>query len=75
MMAPDPMAEMEIDPLEAFKVLVHSTGPKAKPSFSSKFVKKMEEIPSLELSPEEPCTLALLLAEKGPHRKVYGVMA
>jgi hypothetical protein len=58
-MAPDPIAEMEKDPLEAFKALVRSAGPKSKPSLSSKFVKKMEEIPSLELSPEEPCNLAL----------------
>jgi hypothetical protein len=63
-MAPNPIAEMEEDPLEAFKALVRSAGPKSKPSLSSKFVKKMEEIPSLELSPEEPCNLALFLAEK-----------
>ena len=62
-MAPDPINEMGEDLLEAFKALVRSTRPKAKPSLSSKFVKKMEEIPSLELSPEEPCDLALLLAE------------
>ena len=72
-MAPDPMAEMEIDPLEAFKALVCSAGPKAKPSFSSKFVKKMEEIPSLELSPEEPCTLALLLVDKALIEKFTGL--
>ena len=71
-MAPDPIIEMGEDPLEAFKALVRS-GPKAKPSLSSKFVKKMEEIPSLELSPEEPCDLALLLAEKGLIGKFTGL--
>jgi hypothetical protein len=73
MMAPDPFVEMEKDPLEAFKVLVHSAGPKSKPSLLSKFVKKMEEIPSLELSPEGPCNLALLLAEKALIKKFTGL--
>jgi hypothetical protein len=72
-MAPDPTADMEEDPLEAFKVLVHSTGPKSKPSLSSKFVKNMEEIPSLELSPEEPCNISLLLAEKALIGKFTGL--
>jgi hypothetical protein len=62
-MDPDPIGKRGKDRLEAFKALVRSAGPKSKPSPSSKFVKKMEEIPSLELSPEEPCKLALLLAE------------
>jgi hypothetical protein len=73
MMAPDPIAELEEDPLEAFKMLVHSAGPKSKPSLSSKFVNKMEEIPSLELSPEDPCNLSLLLAEKALIRKFKGL--
>jgi hypothetical protein len=51
-MAPDQNAEKGKDPLEEFKALVRSAGPKSNPSLSSKFVKKMEEIPSLELSPE-----------------------
>jgi hypothetical protein len=72
-MAPDPISEREKDPLEAFKVLVRAAGPKSKPSLSSKFVKKMEEIPSLELSPEEPCNLALLLAEKALIGKFTGL--
>ena len=65
--------EMGEDLLEAFKALVRSAGPKAKPSLSSKFVKKMEEIPSLELSPEEPCDLALLLAENALIGKFTGL--
>jgi hypothetical protein len=73
MMAPDPIAERGNDRLEAFKALVRSAGPKSKPSLSSKFVKKMEEIPSLELSPEEPCNLALLLAEKALIGKFTGL--
>jgi hypothetical protein len=73
MMAPDPIAERGKDPLEAFKALVRSAGPKSKPSLSSKFVKKMEEIPSLELSPEQPCTLALHLAEKALIGKFTGL--
>jgi hypothetical protein len=62
-MAPVPIAEMEKDPLEDFKTLVCSAGPKPKPSLKSNFVKNMEEIPSLELDPKDPCKLALLLAE------------
>jgi hypothetical protein len=62
-MAPDPVGKRGKDCLEAFKMLVCLAGPKSKPSPSSKFIKKIEEIPSLELSPEEPCKLALLLAE------------
>jgi hypothetical protein len=72
-MAPKPTAEMEEDLLEAFKALVRSAGPKSKPPISSKFVKKMEEIPSLELSPEEPCNLALLLAENALIGKFTGL--
>jgi hypothetical protein len=51
-MAPNLTVENEEDPLEAFKALVRSAGPKSKPTLPSKFVKKMEEIPTLELSPE-----------------------
>jgi hypothetical protein len=61
-MASNPISETEEDLLEAFKALVRSAGP-SKPALSTKFVKKMEEIPSLELSPEEPCNIALSLAE------------
>jgi hypothetical protein len=72
-MAPVPSAEMEKDFVEAFKSLARSAGPKPKPSLSSKFVKKMEEIPSLELDPEEPCKLALLLAENALIGKFTGL--
>jgi hypothetical protein len=63
-MAPNPSAENEEDPLEAFTELIRSVRPKSLPSIPSKFVKRMEEIPTLELSPEQPCNLALYLAEK-----------
>jgi hypothetical protein len=72
-MAPKTTAETKEDPLESFKALVHSAGPKSQPSSTSKFVKKMEEIPSLELSPEEPCNLALLLAENALIGKFTGL--
>jgi hypothetical protein len=72
-MASIPNAELEKDPMEAFKTLVRSGGPKTKPSLSTKFVKKMEEIPSLELSPEDPCKLALLLAENALIEKFTGL--
>jgi len=72
-MAPVPIAEMEKDPLEAFKTLVCSAGSKPKPYLKSKFVKKMEEIPSLELDPEDPCKLALLLAENALIGKFTGL--
>jgi hypothetical protein len=72
-MAPNPTAENEEDPLEAFKALVRSAGPKTKPSIPSKFVKKMEEVPTLELSPEQPCNFALYLAEKALVGKFTGL--
>jgi hypothetical protein len=72
-MASTPTAENEADPLEAFKALVRSAGSKSKPALSSKFVKKMEEIPSLELSPEEPCNIALFLAENALIGKFTGL--
>lgn len=53
----------EMETLEAFKALIRGAGPKAKRSLPSKFVKKQEEIPSLALSPEQPCITALHLAE------------
>jgi hypothetical protein len=72
-MAPKPIAEMDEDTLESFKALVRAERPNSKPSISSKFVKKMEEIPSVELSPEEPCNLALLLAENALIGKFTGL--
>ena len=44
-------AQMDPETWKAFKALIRPTGEKAKPSTPSKFVRKMEEIPSLELSP------------------------
>ena len=55
---------MDVDPMEAFRILVRSAGPREKVAPPAKFVKKMEEIPSLELSPSDPCRMALLLSEK-----------
>jgi hypothetical protein len=72
-MAPNPTAVNEEDPLEAFKALVRSTGPKSQALLPSKFVKRMKEFPSLELSPEEPCNLALFLAEKALIGKFTGL--
>ena len=72
-MAPVLIAEMEKDPLESFKALVRSAGPKSKPSLPSKFVKKMGEIPSPELSLEDPCNLALFLPEKALIEKFTGL--
>jgi hypothetical protein len=72
-MAPNPTAEMDEDNLEAFKELVRAARPQSKLSISSKFFKKMEEIPSVELSPEEPCKLALLLAENALIGKFTGL--
>jgi hypothetical protein len=46
---------------------------KNKPALSTKFVKNMEEIPSLELSPEEPCNIALSLAENALIGKFTGL--
>jgi hypothetical protein len=72
-MAPVLIAEKEKDPVEAFNMLVRAAGPKPKPALKSKFVKKMEEIPSLELDPEDPCKLALLLTENALIGKFMGL--
>jgi hypothetical protein len=72
-MAPNPDDEMENDPIEEFKALIQQGGSKPRSSLPSKFVKKQAEIPSLELSPEEPCNLALLLAEKALIGKFTGL--
>jgi hypothetical protein len=72
-MASDSNAKIGNDRLEAFKALVRSARPKTKPPSTSKFVKKMEEIPSLELSPEGPCNLALIFAEMALIGKFTGI--
>jgi len=64
---------MDPETWAAFKALIRPPGAKAKPPSSSKFVRKLEELPSLELSPEEPCELALLLSEKGLIGKFTGL--
>ena len=45
--------------LTTFKALVQA----AASHTPAKFVKKMDEIPSLELSPSNPCQKALILSE------------
>jgi len=57
----------------AFKALIRPSREKSMPSSSSKFVRKLEELPSLELSPAEPCDLALTLAEKALIGKFTGL--
>jgi hypothetical protein len=63
-MSANPTAKTVEDSLEAFKELVRKAGAKSKLSPPSKFIKKLDEIPSLELSPEDPCNCALFLAER-----------
>jgi len=57
----------------AFKALIRPSREKSSPSSSSKFVRKLEELPSLELSPAEPCDLALNLAENALIGKFTGL--
>ena len=52
------------DQLLAFKALVQVVDPPTASQAPSKFVKKIDEIPSLELSPSDPCQKALILSEK-----------
>ena len=59
--------------LAAFKVLVQAVAPQAASHSSSKFVKKMDEIPSLELSPTDPCQKALILSEQALIGKFTGL--
>ena len=63
-MSANPTVKTVEDSLEAFKELVRKAGAKSKLSPPSKFIKKLDEIPSLELSPEDPCNCALFLAER-----------
>jgi len=64
---------MALDPLVAFQALVRSAGPKAKAAPPAKFVKKLDEIPTLELSPAEPCRLALTFSETALIGKFTGL--
>ena len=59
--------------LVAFKALIQAAAPQAASHSSSKFVKKMDEIPSLELSPSDPCQKALLLSEQALIGKFTGL--
>ena len=59
--------------LAAFKALVQAAAPQAASLSSSKFVKKMDEIPSLELSPSDPCQKYLVLSEQALIGKFTGL--
>ena len=59
--------------LAAFKALVQAVAAQAASHSTSKFVKKMDEIPSLELSPSDPCQKALTLSEKALIGKFTGL--
>ena len=59
--------------LQAFKALVQATAPQAASLPPSKFVKKIDEIPSLELSPSNTCQKALILSKKSLIDKFTGL--
>ena len=59
--------------LAAFKALVQAAAPQEASHSSSKFVKKMDEIPSLELSPLDPCQKDLILSEQALIGKFTGL--
>ena len=59
--------------LAAFKALVQAATPQAASHYSSKFMKNMDGIPSLELSPTDPCHKALILSEKALIGKFTGL--
>ena len=59
--------------LIAFKALVQAAAPQAASHSSSKFMKNMDEIPSLELSPSDPCQKALILSEQALIGKFTGL--
>ena len=56
--------------LLAFKALVHVAAPQAASFPTSKFMKKIDEIPSLELSPSYPCQKAIILSERALIEKI-----
>ena len=65
---------MEIEAqILAFKALVHAAAPQAASLPPSKFMKKIEEIPSLELSPSDPCQKAITLSERALISKFTGL--
>ena len=59
--------------LATFKALVQAAAPQAASQTSSKFMKKMDEIPSLELSPTNPCQKSLILSEQALIAKFTGL--
>ena len=61
------------DQLLAFKALVQAHTPPAASQTPSKFVKKIDEVLSLELSPTDPCQKALILSEKSFIGKFIGL--
>ena len=61
--------------LATFKALVQVVAPQAACHSSSKFMKKMDDIPSLELSPSDPCQKALILSEQALIGKFTGLWA
>ena len=58
--------------LATFKALVQAAAPQEASHTSSKFMKKMDEIPSLELSPTDPCQKSLILSEQALIDKFTG---
>lgn len=67
-MDPPPME----DQLLAFKALVQAAVPQAV-SPPSKFVRKVDEIPSMEISPVDPFQKALIFTEKALIGKFTGL--
>ena len=59
--------------LTAFKALVQAAAPQEASHSSSKFMKKMDKIPSLEISPSDPCQKALILSEQALIGKFTGL--
>jgi len=64
---------MAASDIHAFEALVQASKPRAASLPSSKFVKKIDEIPSVELSSSEPCRIAVQLAENALIGKFTGL--
>jgi len=61
------------DSLKAFEALVQTSKPRTASLPSSKFVKKLDEIPTVELSSSDPCRKAVQLAENALIGKFTGL--
>jgi len=61
------------DPIQAFEALVQASKPRAATLPPSKFVKKLDEIPTVELSSSDPCRKAVQLAENALIGKFTGL--